>query len=82
MVLYVRREGKKLLRLCWAAWRLEARAARDRTAAAAAATAAAEAKAARASLGPRLERPDLYRMSYEALIDKVLELQGPAAPPE
>ena len=24
---------------------------------------------------PRLERPDLYRMSYEALIDKVLELQ-------
>ena len=65
----------------------DATAAAESTAAAAAATATAAAAAAAAAAPPpaaglpaRRTRPELYRLSYEALIDTVLEWQSAVCP--
>lgn len=73
----VRAAGREWLRLCWHAWRIQTAHAR------------AQPEPPRPPTPPppprpaivKLERPELYRMSYEALIDKVLELQEACAGP-
>ena len=70
------------LALCWHAWRIHAsHACAQRSAPSPPAPAPAPAPAPVSEpapappAAPRIERQELYRMSYEALIDKVLELQ-------
>ena len=66
-----RAAGREWLRLCLHAWRMQAKHARAQPEPPPPPPPPPPARPAIV----KLERPELYRMSYEALIDKVLELQ-------
>ena len=73
----VRAAGRTWLRLCWQAWRTQAAHARGQPQPEPPPMPPAPPRPAIV----KLERPQLYKMSYEALIDKVLALQEACSPP-